>query len=304
MSIPILIFTYNRPEHTQKTIESLLKNPLAKESNLFVFNDGWRSENDKDLVLETREYLEKVIGFKTVTLHFSAHNMGCDKSTIAGVTKVFESSDKVIVLEDDLLVSPYFLEYMHACLNKYEKADKIFSIGAWAPPTFKRASSRYPYDVAAIPRTCSTGWGTWKNRWESVDWQVSSYPEILASKELQDEFDLGGRKLFRMLEYEMNKGSQVWDVRFTYDQFRQRRLSLYPLKTYVFNIGFDGTGEHCKAKKVKQQTLNRKNHILRLPDNPEIDKKCLALFQRQYDRRIMPFRVLDRARKALIKLFK
>jgi len=110
---PVILFTYNRPNHIKRNIESLLKNKEAGQSDLFVFSDAPKKEEDKLKVEQVREYLSTITQFQSVTIVKREFNYGLGKNIIDGVTEIVATYGKVIVLEDDLVVSPYFLEYMN-----------------------------------------------------------------------------------------------------------------------------------------------------------------------------------------------
>ncbi len=115
---PIVLFTYNRPWHTRQTVEALKKNEFSQESELFIFSDGWKSDEDKPKVLEVRKYLKSIDGFKKINIIERDRNWGLANNIIDGVTKIVNEYGKVIVLEDDLITSPYFLKFMN---NTYRR---------------------------------------------------------------------------------------------------------------------------------------------------------------------------------------
>jgi GT2 family glycosyltransferase len=121
---PILLFTYNRPSHTRQTLEALLNNKLAKESELFIFSDGYKNDNDKENVLKVRNIIHSIEGFKQVHIIENAYNFGLAKNIIEGVTQVIDKYGKMIALEDDLITSPYFLTFMNEALEKFENEEK------------------------------------------------------------------------------------------------------------------------------------------------------------------------------------
>ena len=131
---PVILFAYNRPNHIKRTIDSVLKNKEARESDLFVFSDAPKREDDKLKVEQLRKYLYTVNQFHSVTIIEREFNYGLGKNIIDGVTKIVQTYGKVIVLEDDLIVSPYFLEYMNEGLDIYENDDKVISIHGYVYP--------------------------------------------------------------------------------------------------------------------------------------------------------------------------
>ena len=122
---PILLFTYNRPLHTEKTLEALRGNYLSSESELYVFSDGYKSESDKGDVMRVREIIRSIDGFKKVHIHEQPRNVGLAGNIIEGVTKIVNEFGKVIVLEDDLVTSPYFLTFMNEGLERYENEERV-----------------------------------------------------------------------------------------------------------------------------------------------------------------------------------
>ncbi len=131
---PILLFTFNRLWHTEQTITSLMKNHLASESDLYVFSDGARNENETHKVKEVRRYLKSISGFKSITIAERDKNLGLANSIIQAVTEMLAKHDKVIILEDDMISSPYFLTYMNDGLNLYSKASKVSCIHGYRYP--------------------------------------------------------------------------------------------------------------------------------------------------------------------------
>jgi len=137
MLAPIVLFVYNRLDHTQVVIETLLKNTLAKDSELYIFSDAAKSENGIEKVNEVREFIRDDswhTGLKKVSIVEAEKNKGLAKSIIGGVSEIIQRYGKVIVLEDDLNLSPYFLEYMNDALDYYKDDEEIWSISGYSFP--------------------------------------------------------------------------------------------------------------------------------------------------------------------------
>lgn len=131
---PIALFTYNRADHTQRAVESLLKNAEAKFSDLFIFSDGPKTPEKKAGVEENRKYIHTISGFKSISIIEREKNWGLANSLIAGITEVINKYGKVIVVEDDLILSPYFLQFMNEGLEKYKDDDRVGTITGFVPP--------------------------------------------------------------------------------------------------------------------------------------------------------------------------
>ena len=275
---PIVLFTYRRiPE---ETIESLLQNNLAKESELFIYSDGYKSDADKNDVLEVREYLKTIDGFKNIKIVESPYNKGLANSIIGGVTEVINKYGKVIVLEDDLIVSTDFLEYMNNALDFYKNDQRIWSISGYGPqlPCLKN----YNKDLYLSPRGSSWGWATWKDRWNSVDWDVKDFDKLKYNKEMRKKFELGGDDMYRMLELQMLGKIDSWAIRWCFSQFLQNKYTVYPVKSKVVNDGFkDNKGTHNSGRSSKWDVKVHDNVVVF--ENLKVDKYIVYCFKKYYD---------------------
>lgn len=244
---PIILFVYKRPHHTKQTIEYLRCNSLARQSDLFIFSEFPKKAEFSKQVEQVREYIKTIDGFKSVTIVERLEFMGLAQSVIKGVTSVFEKYDSVIVLEDDILTAPFFLEYMNEGLNKYKSDDRIFSVtGFIYPPNLMKIYKEYDKDVCLLPRASSWGWGTWKDRWEKADWEVKDFNEFYASSDLQKQYDQTGYDKSRMLINQMHKKLDSWAIRWDYTHYKNKAFGVFPVKSLLNNIGLDESGTHTK----------------------------------------------------------
>src|ERR1017187_10294631 len=161
---PIALFVYNRLDHTRRTIEALARNELANESSLVVFSDGPKSPEDSLKVDEVREYIRSASGFQTVNLVCRPINRGLADSIISGVTEILSAHEKIIVLEDDLITSPFFLRYMNEALDLYEQAAEVISIHGYVYPIQERLPETFFINGADC-----WGWATWRRGWKLFD---------------------------------------------------------------------------------------------------------------------------------------
>ena len=198
---PIVLFVYNRPRHTQQTIEALQKNELASESNLIIYSDEAKTENEQENVDKVRLYIEQIDTFNKVTIIKREKNWSLANNIIDGVTKVVNQYEKIIVLEDDLVTSPYFLKYMNEALDFYKDEEKVMSISGFSYPV--KIPKNYNKDVFIFYRPCSWGWAIWKNEWNVIDFNITKNNEIFKNESLQNKFNRGGDDLFDMLEMQM-----------------------------------------------------------------------------------------------------
>jgi hypothetical protein len=246
---PIALFVYNRPTHTRQTVEALRANPLAASTELHVFSDGPRTPETAPRIREVREYLKTIVGFAKVTVHERDRNFGLAASVIDGVTRLCGAAGRVIVVEDDLLVAPHFLDYMNSALERYHDEAEVMQVSGYM----------FPIDVAAeadaffMPFTTSWGWATWERAWQYFDPAMTGFDALAGNRQLRDRFNLGGAyDYFDMLERQRGGSIDSWAIRWYLSVFMRNGLTLYPARTLVRNIGFDGSGTHCVDADVEQ----------------------------------------------------
>ncbi len=266
---PIAVFCYNRPRHIEKTLEALAKNVLAEESQLYVFCDGPKAnatEEQVHKVEETRRIVRGRKWCKDVQIIEAPTNQGLRQSIISGVSRVIEKHGTVIVVEDDLETSPFFLSYMNNCLEKYKDYRGVFSISAQSCMNPKDFPQDYPYDVYAYPTHLPWGWATWKDRWELVDWDIDKKMNELFDKQpsMRDAFMRAGQDLYyRSLKERLN-GLDVWSICFSLAHFQHHADSILPIVSYVHNTGFDGSGENSGNRRTSilshKYYVNAKEH--------------------------------------------
>ena len=238
---PIVLFTYNRLYHLKKTLSSLMMNPESIYSDLFIFSDFPMSNKEESNVRSVRNFLKEIKGFNSVNIVEREFNFGLAKSIVDGVTEVFQHVNSVIVLEDDLVPSPYFLHYMNEALRFYKNADAVGSIHAYSYP----CSSPLP-DTFFLRGADCWGWGTWKNSWNLFEENGQILLDKILKSELSYQFDLDGTYPFtQMLRNQISGRNNSWAIRWHASMFLANKLCLYPGKSLVKNIGFDGSGTHC-----------------------------------------------------------
>lgn len=248
MPSPIALFVYNRPQHTRQTIDALRANAMAQDSVLYIFSDAAKNENAKPAVQQVRNYihsLESLAYFKTVIIIEATENQGLAASIISGVTYVLSLHHRIIVLEDDLITSPYFLTYMNGALDYYADQKTIGSISGFTCPV--RALKHYKHDVYLDPKGECWGWATWEDRWLPTDWDVKDYAEFKNSSQIQRSFNKLQFNLSEMLIDQMEGRIHSWAVRWVYSLFVRDLLTVYPSKSFIGNTGFDGSGTNCAA---------------------------------------------------------
>jgi hypothetical protein len=238
---PIVLFVYARVSHTRSTIEALLKNTGAERSDLIIFSDAARTPEKQTNVDEVRAYLKTIAGFRSVTIHYRPYNFGLAKSIIDGVTKVVNERGRIIVLEDDIVTSPYFLTYMNEALNKYADDDRVISIHGYVYPVKENLPEAF-----FLPGADCWGWATWSRGWKLFNPDGQYLLDDLRTRKLTHAFDYNGAYPYtKMLEEQISGINDSWAVRWYASAFLARKLTLYPGRSLVRNIGNDSSGSHC-----------------------------------------------------------
>lgn len=238
---PILLFVYNRPEHVRRNIQALLKNELAAESELFIYSDAAKDETSQAAVKKVRAFIRSIQGFKKITITERAENWGLARSIIDGVTTQINRYGRVIVLEDDLVVAPHFLQFMNDALETYRDEERVGHIQAC---DFTHDPS-LP-DTFLIKWTGSWGWGTWDRAWKHFNADGKALLTELESRKLTYTFDFNGKYGYtRMLRRQIEGKNNSWAIRWNASLFLKGILSLNVGKSLVQNEGFDGSGTNC-----------------------------------------------------------
>jgi len=238
---PIVLFVYNRPDHTKQTVEALKKNVLSKDSELFIYSDAAKNENDYLNVEKVRKYIKTISGFKNITIIEKEINWGLAKSIIDGVSEVISHFGKVIVLEDDMVTSPQFLEFLNDSLEMYSDNEEVGMIHG------------HIYNISDLPKLFFTykagclGWGTWENRWKEISFNGKELLKEISDKKLEKKFDVNGSYPYvNMLKGQIEGKNNSWAIRLYASFLLNEKLTLYPGKSLVQHIGFD-IGTHCKG---------------------------------------------------------
>lgn len=291
---PIVIFAYNRPWHLQQTVEALERNEFAEESTLFVFLDGPKGNSDQEGVEKVRTYAETITGFKNITVIEREHNLGLANSIISGVTEVVNNYGNIIVLEDDMVTSPYFLRYMNDGLECYEDEERVASIHAYIYPIKNNLPETY-----FIKGADCWGWATWSRAWKYFEQDGGKLLHELKRRKMEREFNYNNSYGYtQMLEAQIMGKNDSWAVRWHASVFLRDMLTLHPGTSLVTNIGTDASGTHCGESTVFDSDLtNRPLVVDKLPIKENMEaRKEIEIFYKS-----IKFKLIHQAIKGRIK---
>lgn len=271
---PIALFVYNRPSHTHRTVEALKKNALAKDSNLIIFSDAPKSESQAEAVHAVRQYIDQIDGFKSVTIVERETNFGLARSIIDGVTNVVNEHGRIIVLEDDIVTSQYFLNFMNHALDYYDSEPRVWHISGW----------NFPINPKGLPETFFSramycwGWATWADRWKHFQKDPDRLMAEWDAAKI-NRFNLDGKRDFWAQVKQNSLGVlNTWGVFWYATIFEHNALCINPAVSYVENIGLDKSGENCDETTMYSTQLNS-SRLVRFTNG--VSESSLALTRTQ-----------------------
>ena len=255
---PIILFVYNRPIHTKKTIECLKKNDLANISELIIYSDMYKNYKDKKDVIKVRKLIKSISGFKKVSIIERKENYGLAKNIINGVTEVLDINSSAVILEDDIETGKYFLRFMNEALNRYKSNSNIWHISGWNYP-INIKDIKEDYKDAFLWKVMNCwGWATWSNKWSKFEKNPS---ELILNwnKDKIKKFNLDGNYNFwEQVENNFKGISDTWAIFWMITIFENNGYCMNPVKSYVYNSGNDNSGENANKTKNYNSIINDK----------------------------------------------
>jgi hypothetical protein len=279
MKTPVAIFTYNRPEHAQRLFESLAVNARLDECEVVIYCDGPKMAEHEAAVKASRAVVREWAGRLNARVIEKANNAGLAKSIVEGVTGLCSEYGQVIVLEDDLVVSPYFLEFMLAGLRRYANDSQVMQISGHMFPVAHSNKE----DGIFLPYSVTWGWATWERAWRAFSWEGKRTIELLQDQAVRHRFDFNGAHPYSaLLEARLAGKNQSWGILWYWAVFCAGGMVLHPRLSLVRNEGFDGSGTHCRTdhyyKEPSIEEFNTRwlSAPVRMPQEIKIDDCAMA----------------------------
>lgn len=254
---PIALFVYNRPKHLKKTLNSLKKNPETRMSTIYIFSDSFKNKDllNKKKVEEVRKIIKKINFFKKKIIIERKKNFGLKKNILTGISSVLRKHSNIVILEDDLIVSKFFLKYMNEALVKFKNFKRVWHISAW---NYDIKENNYEKDAFFITNMNCWGWGTWKDRWIKLNTKSKYYIKKFGNKD-KYKFNLDGSfENFSQIIRNHNKTLSSWAIFWNATIFLNKGLCLNPIKSLTLNIGQDLSGTNTINSQLSNRSLNNK----------------------------------------------
>lgn len=304
MPAPIALFVFRRPEETLRTLEALALNDGIAASELFIFCDAPRRKSDDAAVDATRAVIRGRVWCPRTTIIERSENWGLARSIIAGVTQLTESHGEVIVIEDDLLTSKGFLNYMNHALNLYRTEDSVMQISGHMHPV---SGLRPDLDSFFLPLTTSWGWATWKRAWAHFDPNAVGWEILGTERSTRNRFNLDGSYPYaEMLEQQMKGQIDSWAIRWWWTCFNRNGITLFPRTSLVSNIGFGPMATHTTQLQASPDSgYSPSRTIKQFPESVAVSRENFNLLTRHLRRQRVGLlrRVSLRIRLAIRALF-
>ena len=271
---PIILFVYNRPWHTEKTLEALMANKLSNESVLYIYADGPKlnaSFDDVNQINKVREIIRQEKWCKEVTIMERKENIGLAQNIITGVTEIIKKHGNAIVLEDDIVTSAGFLKYMNDSLAFYKNNEKVMHISGYMYPHKEQLPETFFFNVPLC-----WGWATWERAWNSFNPDAKYLWDEIHKKNIVLKLDKFGSKfLSSQLAHNVSGAINTWFIKWHASVLLKEGFTLYPSISLVDNIGFDRSGVHNGENKnfkniLLSNTIEIENIQLTEDSNAEI----------------------------------
>jgi len=273
---PVALITYNRPVHTARVLEQLER---LQPKPLFVFSDGPKDRNDEAAIGAVRELIGGITWTRPI-LSLGSRNLGLRGSLLDAVDRVLSIYDTVIVLEDDCVPGPYFLEFVSECLDRYAEDEWVLSVAGYTVP-LSGTNVGYPYDAYFNTRAETWGWATWRRAWCHYERDVST----AYRRALRENVDLtqGGTDVPGMIQKFVAGHLDAWSPGWLLAHYLRRAYCVYPTYSHVENIGFDGSGQHCGPSNYYDSppcTVRPSRYPAKLIEYPPITQRVKDFYSR------------------------
>jgi GT2 family glycosyltransferase len=277
---PIVLFVYNRPEHARRALASLAANRLAADSDLIVYADGARKPEHVPAVQQVKHVIHEAFGFRSIRLIEREKNLGLANSVMTGVSELCASHGRAIVIEDDLVVSPTFLEFLNAGLDRFQHDPDVLQISGYSYPAHDQSTA----ETFFLPMISCWGWATWSRAWAKFDPTMSALNKLDADPAARRRFNIDDAYDYYGMACQQRQGKiDSWGVRWQLSLFANDGIVLYPRDSLVFNAGADSSGTHGAGQGTFQRELGaqifEKNRFV-WPARPVTDTQAMAQVKR------------------------
>ena len=230
---PIALFCHKNLDKLKITVECLKNNIGAEHSEIFIFSDGAKNSEELKQIEIVRDYIKSIKGFKRNHIIESSINLGISQSIIHGINYVLALHDQVVVIEEDILTTPYFLSFINESLYLYRNDLNVAAIHGFTPDFNWNLGETY---FAIGPN--NSGWGTWQRSWS----HFNDSPTYLYNNLLQWDLVSEVNRFYQTnfitgkLKDIIDNNVESWDTCWHVSAFLNNMYTLYPGKSLVKHI--------------------------------------------------------------------
>ncbi|MFQ3244783.1 MAG: hypothetical protein ACI9WC_001627 [Arenicella sp.] len=272
-STPVLLITFNRPEHTKRVWAEIKKHHPRE---IYIFQDGERKGNTDDLIkcAKVRELFSEPLDWECqIKTFISGQNLGCGRGPVEAISWFFKNVDQGIIMEDDCLPHADFFGYCEKLLNKYNKNKQVMVVGA---TTYH---DNYPCEKSYLFSRYFTGgaWASWKSAWLGFSIDLEALDETAFFRKVSGQFYSSAETnwwLRKVKEIKSdNTKKHYWDYQMQIHMLNNNGLAIRPHKNLISNIGFDSEGTHTHVNDNSGERKTERILPLSHPENVNVDKK-------------------------------
>lgn len=315
---PVAIFTFNRPQLTERLIGILAQ---LKPSRILVVSDGPRPDvaDDEKKCSDVRRLFENLPWECHIDRNFAARNMGSFARNSSGLGWVFEQVEEAIILEDDCLPDPSFFAYCEELLERYRDNPRVGLISGnnFLNSKYQHGQSSYLYSAYAT----TWGWASWRSTWQKVNLDMPYWTEFRDSGKLRESVLTSVEEKYWKNIYNsilMGRMKNAWDYQLILTCLKFNLFTVIPSANLVSNVGFGPDGTHCFDESWPMNNVPRAALELPLVHPADIQRDALVDYE-IFRTRFLPtqptlfskilmkskiIRVLNRSRKKYVRKIK
>jgi hypothetical protein len=276
---PVVMIGYNREWAIKKSLTNLSQCKGVEKRDVFVYIDApYRIEDARsvsEMIDAAQEFKNKIPKLRIIS---RSVNYGVPGNLVEAITEIVNKYGRIIFFEDDVLVSRTFLEYMDEGLEKFESDPKIWSINGYCDhmlyiPWF------YSGDVFLSPRVNAWGFGTWKDRWNAVDFSLEEWKKTNKNKSEIKKIEARlGWRFSKCLNDLLEGKDRTWDYQCTYHMYKNDLFAITPRKSLTKNIGLGVDSVHCQWCDWNARMHKYFNFMPKIPQGAKL-KPCFYILR-------------------------
>jgi hypothetical protein len=253
---PVIIPTLNRFDHFKQCIESLNENHDADKTEVYVSVDFPPSSDYQEGHDKICAYLDReTFRFKRLHVFKQTVNLGVSSPGRKKVsntrflveTIIDDGFDRWILTEDDNVFSPGFIDFMNICLEKFQEDKTVFSVCGYSFYYNLRFKDNNFYRQHADFNAWGVGY--WKEKRVNLNNYTPRYLKAMVynPKKVIKLWKVSNSQVAHLINLSKRRRFKYGDNTYTIYMIDNGMTQIMPAKSLVRNIGWDGSGIHCRG---------------------------------------------------------